>query len=76
VSLAGANHYGVTDVQSPPGAIPDASAPTLAQAIGVETVARWTAEFLLAQLGDVNAWRYAYGAGDAADANVTTKHLV
>ena len=63
-------------MQSPPGAIPDASAQTLAQAIGVETVARWTAEFLLAQLGDVSAWRYVYGTGDAADAYVSTKHLI
>ena len=33
------------------------------------TIARWTAEFLLAQLGDLSAALYVYGTGDAADPN-------
>jgi predicted dienelactone hydrolase len=76
VSVTGANHYGITNVQSPAGAIPEPATQTLAQATGVDTIARWTAQFLLAQLGNTSAKIYVYGTGDAADSNVETKHLL
>ncbi|MEV0902780.1 hypothetical protein [Actinoplanes sp. NPDC049802] len=75
ISLTGANHYGVTDGQNPAGALPDPSAQTLDQATGVETIARWSAQWLLAQTGDSAAKRYVYTTGDAADPNVTVTYV-
>ncbi|WP_436530341.1 alpha/beta hydrolase family protein [Actinoplanes sp. HUAS TT8] len=75
IEVAGTNHYGVTDGQNPAGAIPDTSAQTLNQATGVETIARWSAQWLLAQLGDSAAKKYVYTTGDAADANVTVTYV-
>ncbi|MEU4240927.1 hypothetical protein [Actinoplanes sp. NPDC026619] len=40
----------------------------------METIGRWTAQFLLAQLGDSAAKAYVYGGGDPADTNVETKY--
>jgi dienelactone hydrolase len=40
IELTGANDYGITDGQNPAAAAPDASAQTLNQAVGVETIAR------------------------------------
>ncbi|MEV6348713.1 hypothetical protein [Actinoplanes sp. NPDC051851] len=75
ITVAGTNHYGITDVQNPSGAAADASAQTLDQAVGVETIARWTAYWLLAQLGSSAAKKYVYTTGDAADANVTVEYV-
>ena len=71
VRLAGANHYGVCDIDNPPGADPDGSRPTLEQAAAVETAARWTGVFLRARvLGDAEAADYLETLGDPADDNV------
>jgi hypothetical protein len=71
VSVIGANHYGQCDTNNPPGAGADGAAPTLDQAIGVETIARWAAMFLRARvLGDAAAVVYLETLGDAADPNV------
>jgi fermentation-respiration switch protein FrsA (DUF1100 family) len=75
ISLTGANHYGITDGQNPAGAAPDTSAQTLNQAAGVETIARWSAKWLLAQTGDTAAKKYVYTTGDAADPNVTITYV-
>lgn len=75
IEVAGTNHYGITDAQNPAGAIPDPSAQTLNQATGVETIARWSAQWLLAQLGDSAAKKYVYTTGDAADSNVTVTYV-
>ncbi|MEU4424758.1 hypothetical protein AB0F81_29410 [Actinoplanes sp. NPDC024001] len=75
IEVAGANHYGITNGQNPAGALPDASAQTLCQAVGVETIARWSARWLLAQTGDIAAKRYVYRTGDAADPNVTVSYF-
>ncbi|WP_089293353.1 alpha/beta hydrolase family protein [Actinoplanes regularis] len=75
IEVSGANHYGITDVQNPAGAAPDGSAQTLGQATGVETIARWSAQWLLAQLGDSAAKDYVYSTGDAADANVAVTYV-
>ncbi|WP_051366695.1 alpha/beta hydrolase family protein [Hamadaea tsunoensis] len=72
VLVGGANHYGITNTQNPAGARPDLSAQTLDQAVSVETVARWSAYWLRAQLGDVVGQAWVYGLGDALDTDVTT----
>ncbi|MGH1564035.1 alpha/beta hydrolase family protein [Mumia sp. DW29H23] len=71
VRVGGANHYGITDVQSPAGAEAESSAQTLSQAASIATSARWAALFLKAQLGDAAAADYVYSTGDAADPGVT-----
>ncbi|MET7394044.1 hypothetical protein ABZS66_11165 [Dactylosporangium sp. NPDC005572] len=73
VSLTGANHYGITDVQNPAGARPDLSPQTLDQADGVENIARWSALWLRAQLGDPVGRAWVYGLGDAVDTTVETQ---
>ncbi|MET8148290.1 alpha/beta hydrolase family protein [Actinoplanes sp. NPDC049668] len=73
VDLQGANHYGVTDVQNPPGARPETAPQTLDQAVSVATCARWGALWLRAQLGDPAARAWVYGLGDVVDRNVTTQ---
>lgn len=75
VSLIGANHYGITNSQNPTGARPDLSTQTLAQAVSVETTARWSALWLRAQLGDPVGRAWVYGLGDAFDANVQTQFV-
>ncbi len=67
--LIGSNHYGNADVDNPPGAAADASAPTLDQAVGVETIGRFSGNFLRAWVLD-DADAQAYVAGPTGDPNV------
>jgi hypothetical protein len=69
VTLIGSNHYGNANVDNPPGAAADASAPTLDQAVGVETVGRFSGNFLRAWVLD-DADAQAYVAGPTGDPNV------
>ncbi|WP_106399740.1 alpha/beta hydrolase family protein [Actinocorallia populi] len=71
VRLSGANHYGITDVQNPAGADPDANAQTIGQQQSIETAARWAARFLKAALGDAASAGYVWSTGDASDPLVT-----
>jgi len=72
VTLAGVNHYGMCDMNNPPGADADTAATTIDQAVAVETAARWSALFLRAHaLGDQAAATYVHQTGDAADPVVT-----
>jgi len=72
VTVAGANHYGICDINNPSGADADPKAPTLAQGVANETVARWAAMYLRAHLlGEAAALDYVYQSGDALDPNVT-----
>lgn len=73
VTLEGANHYGITNVNNPPPAAPDANAPTLDQATAVSEVALWSAMWLKAQLGDAAAQTFVYSTGDPGDPNVTVQ---
>lgn len=50
ITVAGANHYGITDVDDPPGAAPDPNEPTLAQDRATALVGRWSGLWLRAQL--------------------------
>ena len=71
VTVTGANHFGLTDTQTPPGARPDPSPQTLSQDKSIDAAARWSALFLRASLGDSLAAGYVYGFGDATDDTVT-----
>ncbi|MFE3448980.1 alpha/beta hydrolase family protein [Nonomuraea sp. NPDC059194] len=74
VTIHGANHYGLTDTQNPPGARPDPSQQTISQDDSIDTAAKWSALFLRASLGDKLAEAYVYGFGDSADHRVTVVH--
>lgn len=68
VTVQGANHYGITNEDSPR----DPVRPTLAQEIATETIARWSGLFLRASLlDDADALDYIYSSGDALDENVS-----
>lgn len=73
VTVAGVNHYGITNVQNPAGAAPDPSAQTTGQVDGIRTSARWSALFLKASLGDSFARSYVRYWGDSADSAVTVQ---
>ncbi|TDC75873.1 hypothetical protein [Actinomadura sp. 7K507] len=75
VSVTGANHYGITDTQNPPGAAPDPSPQTIPQADGIKTSARWSAMFLRTVMGDVWAGVWLWGVGDAVDRGVTVQYV-
>jgi predicted dienelactone hydrolase len=71
ITVSGANHYGIADTNNPSGAIPDPNTPQIEQSQAVETVARWSALFLRAEvLGDRKAFNYVYKTGDSLDKNV------
>jgi alpha-beta hydrolase superfamily lysophospholipase len=72
ITVSGANHYGIADANNPPGAVPDPNTPQIEQSQAVETVARWSALFLRAEvLGDRQVFDYVYKTGDALDKNVS-----
>ncbi|MEG5172252.1 poly(ethylene terephthalate) hydrolase family protein [Microcoleus sp. B3-D7] len=71
ITVMGANHFAITDVNNPAGANPDRNSATLERAVGIETIARWSALFLRANmLKDRSAFDYIYSQGDALDPNV------
>ncbi|MFD3869438.1 hypothetical protein [Streptomyces sp. NPDC058623] len=75
VTVAGVNHYGITNVQNPAGAAPDPTAQTVGQTDSIRTSARWSALFLKAALGDVFAQSYVRYWGDASDNAVTVQQV-
>jgi fermentation-respiration switch protein FrsA (DUF1100 family) len=69
VSVIGANHYGITDLNNP---VRDPVVPELEQSGATETIARWSALFLRSHVqGDAGAFDYVYNTGDERDENVT-----
>lgn len=71
ITVDGANHFGITNVNNPPGARPDESAPTISQAESISAIADWTGLFLRAHLwNDQAAFDYIYDSGDAQDDRV------
>ncbi|MEZ2236658.1 alpha/beta hydrolase family protein [Microcoleus sp.] len=61
VTVRGANHFAITNVNNPAGANPDPHTPTLDRAVGIETIATWSALFLRANmLEDRAAYDYIY----------------
>ena len=72
ITVDGANHYGITNINNPPGARTDPNNPALEQDRAIETIARWSAIFLRAYaLDDGGAFDYLNNTGDALDDNVT-----
>ncbi|MHC5933607.1 alpha/beta hydrolase family protein [Nostoc sp.] len=72
ITLAGTNHYGITNTNNPPGPLPDKNTPTIPQDVAIETLARWSGLFLRASiLNDKDAFNYVYFTGDATDPNIT-----
>ena len=72
ITVNGANHYGITNINNPPGARTDPNEPTLEKSEAIETIARWSALFLRAYaLDDSGAFDYINNTGDALDKNVT-----
>ena len=55
ITLDGVNHFGITEVNMPEGAIPDPNAQTVSQQESIETVARWSGLFLRGTLYDDQA---------------------
>jgi dienelactone hydrolase len=77
VTLAGVNHFGITNVNIVPGAIPDPNEQTLDQAVGIETIARWSGLFLRSTLlEDQGASDYVFQTGEALDPNVSSVEAV
>lgn len=72
ITINGANHYGITNVNNPAGARLDPNNPTLSQNESIETIARWSALFLRGYaLNDQDALGYINNSGDGLDQNVT-----
>jgi len=70
LTLLGANHYGMTDVDNPAGADPEVNAQTLDHAEGVASIARWIGIFLAAFLNGDAAARGALRTAGAHDRHV------
>lgn len=77
VTINGANHYGITNINDPSRSGFEKNTPTIAQDVATETIARWSGLFLRASiLGDKSAFDYVYFTGDMKDANVSvTKQI-
>ncbi|MDF5732548.1 MAG: alpha/beta hydrolase [Rhizonema sp. PD38] len=72
ITILGANHYSITNINNPPGSGPDKNIPAIAQDVAIETIARWSGLFLRANvLEDKGAFNHLYSTGDAEDTNVT-----
>ena len=72
ITVNGANHYGITNINNPPGARIDPNIPMLEQEESIETIARWSALFLRAYtLDDGGVLNYIDTTSDALDENVT-----
>lgn len=72
ITVNGANHYGITNINNPLGARVDPNPPSLGQAQAIETIARWSALFLRAYaLDDDGALDYVNRTGSTLDENVT-----
>jgi len=52
IGLRGVNHFGITDVDNPPGANPDPNAPGIEQELSYSRAALWVGIFLRAYLYD------------------------
>jgi predicted dienelactone hydrolase len=74
VILRGANHYGITDINNPPGSRADSNEPSINQSKAIDSSARWSALFLRAfVLGDEAARNYLLQSMDDSASNVTVK---
>lgn len=68
ITLGGVNHFGITDVNTPDGAIPDPIAQSVEQTASIETTARWSGLFLRGTLlDDEAALEYVLDTGAEQD---------
>jgi dienelactone hydrolase len=75
IDIIGANHYGITDQNDPPGAGPDPLAPALSQLAANYQVARWIGYWLRFHLRDdpwAAFWLYDVGGAFNGVVEVTT----
>jgi predicted dienelactone hydrolase len=71
VEVKGANHFGMCDIDNPPGPGQDTAVPTIDREVSIETYARWSALFLRAYaLHDTEAFIYINKTGQELDTNV------
>ena len=72
IKITGANHYGITNIDNPPGSPKERNYPTLGQEESIEAIARWSALFLRAYaLNDAEALDYIHIQGKSQEPNVT-----
>jgi len=72
IEIEGANHYGINDVNNPPGATPDPSPSLISQTEALDRIATWSALFLRAEIcSDPIARFYVYSSGGSIDGTVT-----
>lgn len=72
IKITGANHYGITNIDNPPGSPKERNSPTLGQAESIEAIARWSAIFLRAYaLNDAETLDYIHVPGKSQDPNIT-----
>lgn len=72
IELNGVNHFGITTVNEPEGAVPDPSSQTVSQQTSIETAARWSGLFLRGTIqGDQEALDYVFDFGADVDPMVT-----
>jgi dienelactone hydrolase len=70
IMVKGANHYGITNRNNPPGSPPEPSKPTIEQAVAIETIARWSALFVRAYALNDRIARQIYHHSIELDPNV------
>ena len=75
VTLEGANHFSIANINNPPKADADKKEPTIGRVDGIETIARWTAAFFQGHINNqLEGLDYVYdGVGDRLDDNVTVR---
>jgi dienelactone hydrolase len=70
IMVKGANHYGITNRNNPPGSPPELSQPTIEQAVAIETIARWSALFVRTYALNDQIARQIYHQSIERDPNV------
>jgi predicted dienelactone hydrolase len=73
ITIAGTDHFGLTNFVDGKPVVEPKVKQTTDQAVSIETAARWSAQYLLAALGDPTAQNYVFTTGDAADPIVTVQ---
>ncbi|MEL4894769.1 alpha/beta hydrolase family protein [Crocosphaera sp. Alani8] len=77
VTLAGINHFGITNENNPDGTSVDPNIPTVPQAVSIETIARLSGLFLRATtLDDSEAFDYIFDTGADLDPNVSAVEVL
>jgi dienelactone hydrolase len=72
IKITGANHYGITNIDNPPGSPQERNSPTLGQPESIEAIARWSALFLRAYaLNDAEALDYIHVQSKSQAPNIT-----